>query len=120
MPSVSRNRHINAQGQGGLGTVPAGRDHLRSSREQTLPHWRVVRRTSTEIVDDETFQHFGDAWAYAQPDPENGIHHYINKAHVLEEFQRGARYLTTAYEGNVRIDLVKTAANPPVVSRIVT
>jgi hypothetical protein len=83
-----------------------------NNRNSRTPVWRVVRQTRTEIVDDESFQHFADAWAYAQPDPDNGIHHYITKAQVLEEFQRGARYLTTAYEGNVRITLVKGDVAP--------
>ena len=109
MPSSTHNnrnrRNQNPQGQGGL------------------PQWRVVRRTATRILDDETFQHFGDAWAYAQPDPDNGIHHYIHREQVLQEFQRGARYLTTAYEGNVRIDLVRGGCSIPLntlASRIVT
>ncbi len=101
--SQTRNRRVrnNGQQQGG---------------------WRVIRRTATEILDDETFHHFADAWAYAQPDPETGIHHYINRAEVLEEFNRGVRYMTTAYEGNVRIDLIRgsRAADPPTSSRIVT
>ena len=88
------------------------------NRPSRIPQWRVVRRTQSQILDDETFHHFADAWAYAQPDPANGIHHYIHKAEVLQEFQRGARYLTTAYEGNVRIDLIKS--DPPQTAQIVT
>ena len=82
------------------------------SRTQTRTHtpeariWCVTRSHHNEIQDRETFQTFADAWAYAQPDPENGIYHYINKTTVQNHFTTNPTTpLTTAYEGNVRIQM---------------
>lgn len=102
---VSRNnRSVNTQThtpelpqwQGGMG-------------EWNLPQWVVTRILRGEIQDRETFRSFADAWAYAQPDPENGIHHYIHKDQVLHHFDQSPNTpLTTAYEGNVRIQISVT------------
>ncbi len=78
------------------------------------PQWIVTRSEGNNIQDQETFRHFGDAWAYAQPDPENGIYHYIHKATVLQHFhQTPTTPLTTAYEGNIRIRISLRGGRPP-------
>lgn len=71
-----------------------------------LPQWVVTRTEHHRIQDRETFSTFADAWAYAQPDPDNGIHHYINKTTVQNHFtENPTTPLTTAYEGNIRIQI---------------
>lgn len=91
------------------------RSNKRNARsDQPVPQWTVTRTHQNEIVDREGFRNFGDAWAYAQPDPDNGIYHYIHRTEVLNHFQQNPTTpLTTAYEGNIRITVSLRGGRPP-------
>ncbi len=86
-----------------------------AARPESFPQnrqWRVIRSTSTTL-DEEDFVHFGDAWAYAQPDPDNGIYEYRTKESVHRMLQRH-REVTVAYEGNTKIRLARLGGLQPV------